>query len=134
MGGHAEPVQQATVGGTAAEVDVLAGVDDEAVAGEGAGRPAQPGPGLEQGDGRAGLGQRDRGGDPGQAAADHGHPRKGAGELGGAHPNIPVRALTANFPARAYEGTSTTMAPAADMASSRGLRHRAQITASPNSA
>ena len=69
--GHAEPVQQAAVGRAAAEEDVLAGVDGQAVPAERAGRAAQPGPGLEQGDVGARLGERDRGGDAGQPPADH---------------------------------------------------------------
>ena len=69
--GHAEPVQQAAVGRAAAEEDVLAGVDGQAVPAERAGRAAQPRPGLEQGDVGARLGERDRCGDPGQSPADH---------------------------------------------------------------
>gem|GEM_PF-6389413 len=57
--GHAELVQQAAVGRAAAQEDVLAGVDGQAVPAERAGRPAQPRPGLEQGDVGARLGERD---------------------------------------------------------------------------
>ena len=112
MGGHAERVQQAAVGGAAAEVDVLAGVDDEAVAGEGAGRPAQPGPGLEQRDRRARLGERDRGGDAGQAAADHGHP-------GGGHPSLPARALAATM---AFSRPDREVRPRSTAAGSAAMR------------
>ena len=116
VGGHAELVQQAAVGGAAAEVDVLAGVDDQAVAGEGAGRPAEPGPGLEQGDRRARLGERDRGGDPGQAAADHGHPR--------AHPSLPARALTATVAFSRPDRETRPRRTAAGSAAMRSSRRR----------
>ena len=87
--GHAEPVQQATVGRAAAKEDVLAGVDGQAVPAERAGRAAEPGPGLEQGDVGARFGERDRGGDSGQPPADHRN-------LGG-HLILPARARTATM-------------------------------------
>src|SRR6266568_7205357 len=77
------------LGRAAAEEDVLAGVDDQAVPAERAGRAAEPGPGLEQGYVRAPLGQRDRRGDPGQPSPDDGDLR--------VHPNLPARALTATM-------------------------------------
>src|SRR6185312_8498073 len=87
--GHAEPVQQTAVGRAAAEEDVLAGVDGQAVPAERAGRAAQPRPGLEQGDVGARLGERDRGGDPGQSPADHRYSE--------AHLILPARARTATM-------------------------------------
>ena len=71
--GHPEPGDQLPVGRAAAQEHVLAVVDHQPAPGEGARRPAQPGAGLEQGDPGARLAQRDRGGDAGQAAADHHH-------------------------------------------------------------
>ena len=112
--GHAEPAEQVAVGGAAAQEDVLAGVDGQAVAAERAGRAAQPGPGLEQGDRRARLGERDRGGDPGQAAADHGHPRGRR-----AHPNLPVRALTATV---AFSRPDSDIRPRRTAAGSAAMR------------
>ena len=91
--GHAEPVQQAAVGRAAAEEDVLAGVDGQAVPAERAGRAAQPRPGLEQGDVGARLGERDRGGDPGQSPADH----RDASPRTQAHLILPARARTATM-------------------------------------
>ena len=44
--GHPQPVEQAAVGGAAPQEDVLAVVDGQAVAGEGAGGAAQPWPRL----------------------------------------------------------------------------------------
>ena len=61
---------------------MLAVVDYQAVPAEGAGRPAQPGPGLQQRDADARLPQRDSGGDPGQTAADHHHAAAGRGSAG----------------------------------------------------
>src|SRR5580658_5802876 len=110
--GHAELVEQAAVRGAAAEVDVLPGVDGQGVAGEGAGRAPQPGPGLEQGDLRARLGERDRRGDPGQAAADH-H------RAGGAHFSLPARAWTATV---AFSRPDSDMRPRSTAAGSAAMR------------
>src|SRR5215813_9462892 len=65
-----EPVEQRPVGGAAGQVHVLAVVDGKLAAAERGGRPAEPGPGLQQRDRGAGLAQCDRRADPGQAAAD----------------------------------------------------------------
>ncbi len=69
--GGAEPLQQASVGGAAPQVDVLAVVDGQLAALEGERQAAEPGPPLGEGDPVARLGQAERGGDPGQTAADH---------------------------------------------------------------
>src|SRR5215470_4864 len=69
--GHAELGQQAAVGRAAAEEDVLAGVDGQAVPAERTRRAAEPRPGLEQRDVRARLGERDGSADSGQPPADH---------------------------------------------------------------
>ena len=66
---------------------MLAGVDDQAVPVKGASRAAEPGPGLEQRDVGARLRERDRGGDPGQPAADH--------HNAAPHAILPARAFTA---------------------------------------
>src|SRR5580700_5708877 len=106
MLGHAELGQQAAVSRAATEEDVLAGVDDQAVPVKGTGRTAEPGPGLEQRDVRARLRERDRGGDPGQPAADHSDsvrsppgphppPRSPFTALWLAHLILPARAFTA---------------------------------------
>src|SRR5579862_9548986 len=119
--GHAELVEQAAVGAAAAEVDVLARVDGEGVAGEGAGRTAQPGPGLEQGNLRARLGERDRRGDPGQAAADY-HDSAGAGGAGlggGVHAILPARAWTATA---AFSRPDSDMRPRRTAAGSAAMR------------
>jgi hypothetical protein len=50
VGGHPEAVEQAPVGGAAAQEHVLAGVDDQAVAAERHRRAAEPRLGLEQRD------------------------------------------------------------------------------------
>src|SRR5580693_231157 len=87
MLGHAELGQQAAVSRAATEEDMLAGVDDQAVPVKGAGRAAEPGPGLEQRDVGARLRERDRGGDPRQPAADH--------HNAAPHAILPARAFTA---------------------------------------
>jgi hypothetical protein len=121
--GHAELAEQVTIGRAAAEEDVLAGVDGQAVAVERAGRAAEPGPGLEQGDRRARFGERDRGGDPGQAAADHGDRRRAAGAvrgaIGGGHPNLPDRALTATV---AFSRPDSDIRPRRTAAGSAAMR------------
>src|ERR1700751_192589 len=86
--GHAELGQQAAVGRAAAEEDVLAGVDGQAVPAERTGRAAEPWPGLEQRDVRARLGERDGSADSGQPPADHYYL---------AHLPLPARAFTATM-------------------------------------
>ena len=62
---HAEPVEQAAVGGAAPQEHVLAGVDHQVVPGERHRGAAEPRLGLEQRDVRAGLGERYGGRDAG---------------------------------------------------------------------
>ena len=81
--GHVEPVlqrrqrraldavEEPAVGGAAAQVDVLAVVDGQFAALEGEGEPAEARPAFEQGDAHSGVGERERGGDTGEPAADH---------------------------------------------------------------
>src|SRR5690349_21573887 len=85
--GHAELVQQAAVGRAAAEEDVLAGVDGQAVPAERAGGAAEARARLEQRDVGARLGERDRGGDAGEPPADHGYLLS--------HRTLPARARSA---------------------------------------
>ena len=106
--GHPQPRQQPAVRRAAAQEHVLAGVDDERAAVERGSGAAQPRPGLQQRDGGPGLGQRDRRGDPGEAAADHCHapwPSRGLdrGPGGGAHERCPL----AGSSGRASERTAT---------------------------
>ena len=75
--GHAEPGQQATVGGAAAQEHVLPVVHGQAAAAERAGGAAQARPGFEQRDPGPRLGERDGGGDAGQPATHHHHVRRG---------------------------------------------------------
>src|SRR5258708_20125753 len=89
--GQTEPGEQLGVAGAAAQEPGRAVVDLQPATGERAGRAAEPGPGLEQGDADARLAERDRSGDAGQAAADHhhapgGHGRPPAAELSPAGP------------------------------------------------
>ena len=74
--GHAEPGQQAAVGGAAAQEHVLPVVHGQAAAAERAGGTAQARPGFEQRDPGPRLGERDGGGDAGQPAAHHRHVRR----------------------------------------------------------
>src|SRR5512135_3298840 len=87
--GHAELVQQAAVGRAAAEEDVLAGVDGEAVPAERAGGAAEARARLEQRDVGARLGERDRGGDAGEPSPDYRYLRT--------HVILPARARTATM-------------------------------------
>lgn len=68
--GGVDPVEEPAVGGAAAQVDVLAVVDREVATAEGEGEAAEPGPAFEEGDADSGLGEPERGGDPGEPAAD----------------------------------------------------------------
>jgi len=106
-----ELAEQAAVRRAAAEVDVLAGVDDQAVPVERAGRAAEPGPGLEQRDRGARFGERDSGGDPGQSAADHHDPW--------AHPSLPASALTAT---RAFSPADSDIRPRSTAAGCSAMR------------
>lgn len=66
-----DPVEEPAVGGAATQVHMLAVVDGQFAALEGEGEAAQPGPAFEEGDADARVGEGERRGDAGEAAADH---------------------------------------------------------------
>ncbi len=70
VAGRPYSAQEVEVGGAAAQEDVLAVVDLEAVMGERPCEAAQPGPLLQQRDLRSGVRTGEGGRDPGQPAAD----------------------------------------------------------------
>ena len=65
-----DPVEEPLVAGAAAQEHMLPVVHRQVAALEGEGEPAEPGAGLGEGDGQAGVGQPEGGGDAGEAAAD----------------------------------------------------------------
>ena len=68
--GAPDPVEEPAVGGAAAQIDVLAVVHGQVAAPEREGQAAQSRPALEQGDADPRVRERERGGDPGEPAAD----------------------------------------------------------------
>lgn len=76
---------------------MLSVVHGEFAALEGEGEPAEPRPAFEQGDTHPGVGQCERGGDSGQAAADH----YGAGPFRAARSPRGLRVLAHRAPSPA---------------------------------
>src|SRR5262249_40585699 len=130
--------QQLPVAGAAAQEHVLAGVDLQVAAGERAGRAAQPGPGLEQGDADARLAQGDRRGDAGQPAADHhdaagghGRPPARVSSTGGPPSTGPSAAASAEdgFSGLPGSGTTGPSGPTAGTGTALPARARAATSA-----
>ena len=116
---HPEPVEEAAVGGAAAQEDVLAGVDRQALPDERRSGAAQPGLRFEQRHRRSGVGAGDGGGEAGQAPAHHEH--AGTAHAGAPGKRARARAATAAFshPGREIRRRSTDRGSAVMRRSSR---------------
>jgi hypothetical protein len=122
----ADPVEEAAVGGAATQVDVLAVVHAQlaqgGLAGEGEGESSQARAGLDEGDGQAPVGERQRRGDSRQSAPDDQRPaRRGHGLCRRA--SMPDRPRTATS---AFCGPGSATRPRSTASGSASMRSRSR--------